>query len=205
MPSSDFWRFFLSPKIQEAKQEPGYRKNNSFWEEKESHFHTPSLGPNFLSEFFYIFHFWPGSKLEVALSGKEFGFQSRRCKRGRFSHWVGKIPRRKWQLTPVFLPGKFHEQRSLVSYSPWGRRESDTTERTHCKWMILVYRSLPDIHDVALLFFCDHKGSKNNLLEPEQVWGRTSGFNVFKNFRRRAWVSTNFESSLVFAQLKILR
>ena len=98
MPSSDFWRFFLSPKIQEAKQEPGYRKNNSFWEEKESHFHTPSLGPNFLSEFFYIFHFWPGSKLEVALSGKEFGFQSRRCKRGRFSHWVGKIPRRKWQL-----------------------------------------------------------------------------------------------------------
>ena len=43
--------------------------------------------------------------------------------------WVGKIPwRRKLQLTPVFLPGKFHGQRSLVGYSPWGCKESDTTE-----------------------------------------------------------------------------
>ena len=37
--------------------------------------------------------------------------------------------RRKWQSTPVLLPGKSHEQRSLVGYSPWGRKESDTTER----------------------------------------------------------------------------
>ena len=33
------------------------------------------------------------------------------------------------QDTPVFLPGEFHGQRSLVSYSPWGCKESDTTER----------------------------------------------------------------------------
>ena len=31
--------------------------------------------------------------------------------------------------TPVFLPGKFHGQRSLVDYNPWGCKESDTTER----------------------------------------------------------------------------
>ena len=37
--------------------------------------------------------------------------------------------RRKWQPTPVLLPGKSHGQRSLLSYSPWGRRESDATER----------------------------------------------------------------------------
>ena len=37
--------------------------------------------------------------------------------------------RRKWQLTPVFLPGKSHGLRSLVGYSPWDRKESDTTER----------------------------------------------------------------------------
>ena len=37
--------------------------------------------------------------------------------------------RRKWQPTPLFLPGKFHGQSSLVGYSPWGRKESDTTER----------------------------------------------------------------------------
>ena len=45
--------------------------------------------------------------------------------------WVGKIPwRRKWQPTAVFLPGKSHGQRSLAGYSPWGSKESDTTEAT---------------------------------------------------------------------------
>ena len=40
--------------------------------------------------------------------------------------------RRKWQPTPVFLPGEFHGQRSLAGYSPWGHKESDTTEHlTH--------------------------------------------------------------------------
>ena len=39
--------------------------------------------------------------------------------------------RRKWQPTPVFLPWKFHGLRSLVGYSPWGRKESDTTEQLH--------------------------------------------------------------------------
>ena len=46
--------------------------------------------------------------------------------------WVGKIPwRREWQPTPVFLPGESHGQRSLVGYSPWGCKESDTTEMTN--------------------------------------------------------------------------
>ena len=54
------------------------------------------------------------------------------CKRFRISPWVGTIPwRRKWQPTPVFLPGKFHGQRSLVGYSKWGGRESYTTESVH--------------------------------------------------------------------------
>ena len=47
-----------------------------------------------------------------------------------FDPWV-KIPwRRKWQPSPVFLPGEAHEQRSLAGYSPWDRREPDTTEQT---------------------------------------------------------------------------
>ena len=50
---------------------------------------------------------------------------SKRC---RFNPWVRKILwSRKWQPTPIFLPGKFHEQRSLAGYSPWVRKESDTT------------------------------------------------------------------------------
>ena len=49
-----------------------------------------------------------------------------------FNPWVGKISwRRKWQPTPVFLPGKSHGWRSLVGYSPWGRKESDMTEQLH--------------------------------------------------------------------------
>ena len=48
----------------------------------------------------------------------------------RFDPWIGKIPwSRKWQPTPVLLPGVSHGQRSLVGYSPWGHKESDTTER----------------------------------------------------------------------------
>ena len=41
------------------------------------------------------------------------------CGRPGFDPWVGKIPwRRKWQPTPVFLPGESHGQRSFVGYSP---------------------------------------------------------------------------------------
>ena len=38
---------------------------------------------------------------------------------------------KEWQPSPVLLPGKFRGLRSLVGYSPWGRKESDTTERLH--------------------------------------------------------------------------
>ena len=50
----------------------------------------------------------------------------------RFNPWEGKIPwRRKWQLTPVLLPGKSHGRRILIGYSPWGCKELDMTERLH--------------------------------------------------------------------------
>ena len=39
--------------------------------------------------------------------------------------------RRQWHPTPVLLPGKYHGRRSLVGCSPWGREESDMTERLH--------------------------------------------------------------------------
>ena len=54
------------------------------------------------------------------------------CGRPGFNPWVQKIPwRRKWPSTPALLTGKSHGRRSLVGYSPWGRKESDTTERLH--------------------------------------------------------------------------
>ena len=51
------------------------------------------------------------------------------CGRPTLDSWARKIPwRRKWQPTPVFLPGEFHGQRSLVGYSPWSCKELDMTE-----------------------------------------------------------------------------
>ena len=45
------------------------------------------------------------------------------CRRIWFDPWVGMIPwRRKWQSSLVFLPGKSHGQRSLVSLNPWGHK-----------------------------------------------------------------------------------
>ena len=59
------------------------------------------------------------------LSGKESACRCRRPKRQGFNPWVGKILwSRKWQPAPVFLPGKFHGQKSLVGYNPWGCKES---------------------------------------------------------------------------------
>ena len=68
--------------------------------------------------------------LSRCCSGKESICQ---CKTHGFHPWVGKIPwRRKWQPTPVFLLRESHGQRSLVTYSPWGRKELGMTERvTH--------------------------------------------------------------------------
>ena len=56
------------------------------------------------------------------------------CGRPGFDLWAGKIPwRREWLPTPVFLPGEFHGQGTLVGYSSWGHKELDTTE-----WLTLL-------------------------------------------------------------------
>ena len=77
-----------------------------------------------------------GKKLILKSKGLLAGIQNEglclQCGRPKFNPWVGKISwRRKWQPTPVFLLGKFRGQRSRVGYSPWGRKESDTTEQLH--------------------------------------------------------------------------
>ena len=82
------------------------------------------------------FDFWLGNQAgfpcgATGLKKKKIACQCRRLKRCGFDPWFEKIPcRRKWQLSPVFLPGKSHGQRSLAGYSPWGCKESDTIEVT---------------------------------------------------------------------------
>ena len=65
---------------------------------------------------------------------------------------------RRWQSTPVFLPGKLHGQRSLVFYSPWGRKESDMTEHSiahgHWRpWISGIFRNLPFVSLPRILVF----------------------------------------------------
>ena len=72
--------------------------------------------------------------------------------------WFRKIPswfrRRKWQCTPVLSPGKSHGWRSSAGYSPWGHRESDTTEWLHfCVCILLSH-----------LFLCFVKLAKFSLI-----------------------------------------
>ena len=80
------------------------------------------------------------------LSGKESACQ---CRRYGFDPWVGKTPwRKKWQPTPIFLPGKLHGQRALVGYSPWGHervRHDLTTNCHHHHQHVLTPISLPVI------------------------------------------------------------
>ena len=71
---------------------------------------------NIKCEYPYILQGFPGGA-----SGKEPTCQGKKHKRCGLDPWVA------WQPTPVFLPGEYHEQRSLAGYSPWGRKEWDRT------------------------------------------------------------------------------
>ena len=70
-----------------------------------------------------------GNLVEFSTCQQKPTCQCRRHRRCRFHPWVGKIPwSRKWQPTPVLLPGESHGQRNLAGYSPWGCKESNLTE-----------------------------------------------------------------------------
>ena len=69
-------------------------------------------------------------------SGKDAACQRRKHKRCGFDPWVGKIPwSRRWQPTPVFSPGKFHGQRSLVDYIVHGVRYDSVTKQ-QCPFLL---------------------------------------------------------------------
>ena len=87
--------------------------------------------------------------------------------------------RRKWQPTPVLLPGKSHGRRSLVGYSLWGHEESDTTERLHftslhwsCKLSSASFQLLKHTKLLLTLKFSPCIGGSllPNVLFPELCW-----------------------------------
>ena len=72
-------------------------------------------------------------------------------RRPGFDPWIGKVPRRRdWQPPPVFLPAESYGQRSLEGCSPWGHKESGTTERLTHTQCVYVKPDLP-IHPTLLL------------------------------------------------------
>ena len=68
----------------------------------------------------------------------------------------GRFPwRRKWQPTPVFLPGESHEQRNLVGYSPWGCKELNETKQlihTHTSFTVITkyWLKFPVLYNISL-------------------------------------------------------
>ena len=101
--------------------------------------------------------------------------------RFRINPCVQKIPwRRKWQPTSVSLPEKFHGQRSLMAYSPWGHKESGITEQLQniqfprFSFVLILY-ILASLHGTMLLYHICH--------------GLSSGFKKFSD--KFSFVSAN--------------
>ena len=69
------------------------------------------------------------SRVQLAQDWGLWGEKGNKVLYREISHKLGKGWRRQWQPTPVFLPGESQGQSCLAGYSPWGRKESDRTER----------------------------------------------------------------------------
>ena len=80
--------------------------------------------------------------------------------------------RRKWQPTPIFLPGKSRAWRSLVGCSPWGLKESDTTERLHFTHFthFIVYHWRRKWQSTPVFFLGESHGQRS--LVGRGQWGR---------------------------------
>ena len=70
-------------------------------------------------------------KTEISTVAKLWWLLMKRIFQCKNKQNLQKYRRRQWHPTPVLLPGESHGRRSLVDCNPWGREESDTTERLH--------------------------------------------------------------------------
>ena len=110
------------------------------------------------------------------------------CKRRGFDPWVGNISwSRKWQPTLVLLPGKFHGQRWLVGYSPWGRTESNMTQ--HTVHICDFYTTLKSLHVATLHMTLPKQDEK--ILRWEDIKPRLSLMSVIwkRNTVLLSWAS----------------
>ena len=109
-----------------------------------------------------------------------------------FDHWVRNIPwRRKWLPIPVFFPEELQGHRSLVGYSSWGHKESDTIVRAH------MWTHTQVIDDLAWRSWSHRTGNTYNvffkksieslLLENQCIYALTPEKAMAPNFSTFAW------------------
>ena len=151
--------------------------------------------------------------LPVWPSGKEFTWQ---CRRHWFDPWIRNIPwRRKWQPTPIFLPGEFHGQRRLVGYSPWvakNRSWPSDWARMHAKIILAFQLMRLDITSSRFLYLSNIIGGSTGVGLPfckvstaleqwprefRQVYPHTSPDKFTRNIKMRR--------SFLFVILRILQ
>ena len=123
------WNSYMQKWQSQAVKNRENDENKQFWKRKINVYFTKLRLIN--KRLIYIAFCFPG---------EESTCQCRRHGSFRFEPWVGKIPwSKKWQPTPVFLPGTFHGQMSLVGYSPWGHKRVEHDWATqHClaSWFV---------------------------------------------------------------------
>ena len=100
------------------------------------------------------------------------------------------LRRRRWHPTPVLLPGKSHGWRSLVGYSPWGREESDMTERLHFHFTLSC---IGEGNGTPLQYSC-----LENPRDGGAWWAAVSG--VAQSWTRLKRLSSSSSSSYVLLQ-----
>ena len=106
------------------------------------------------------------------LSGKESACQYRRCRRHGFNPWIKKMPwSRKWQPTPVFLPGKFHGQRGTWGFTVHRiTKSSDMTVTELTQYSREVQYSILQVQQrgsevIQLLLACPDKALESLVLK----------------------------------------
>ena len=96
---------------------------------------------------------------------------------------------KEWQPTPVFLPGKSYGWRSLVGYSPWGHKESDTTEQLSLTHSLTASSRSSHIHTLTQYLVKKRIRSKSNNKKDEMT-GKLS-----VNTRNKAYNETRANKS----------
>ena len=95
------------------------------------------------------------------------------CKRPGFNPWVRKIAwRREWLPSPVFLPGESYGQRSLVGFSPWGCKESDTAEHVHIHPSLLILLTQKLLSGPSLAGWSLGVGTLSQTARCPQAWSQ---------------------------------